>query len=208
MLRVAIAGGALALALWVAAEVGVRLAVPWASNMAETSKAVFLDGLVTLELEAEDMAMAQDWAERNANALQRALASIASEARGAVADTVDAALNAYIILVAVLTMLAFAAGMYSRGLLAILIPLLWWLSGELIPDTADQIASSQPLAIKFSLAALAVSLVIAILSNVLGKRASQRDERECSECFLLADNDARFCKGCGKPLEGDQPLWG
>jgi hypothetical protein len=202
VLGVGIIGLAFALALFVASEVGVRLAVPWSSQMAESGKTTFLAALAATDLAAEDRPMAQAWAERRAAGWQQEIAAVGSEAKSAVADTLDALLDGIIASLVVFTALAFVAGARRRGLIALLFPLLLWVIGELVPDVVGQISAGQSPFVKLSLTALAVSLVIAILSNVLGERAAQRDERECSRCYLLAGKDANFCKECGAPLFG------
>ncbi len=200
VLQVGVIGLTFALALLVAVEVGVWLAVPWSGHVAENGKTGFLAALPASDLAAEDWSMAQAWAQRQAAGLQQNIATVGAEAQSVVVEALDALLVGIILELVVFTTLAFVSGMRRKGLIALLVPLILWLGGELIPDTVGQISAGQSPFVKLSLTALAVSLVIAILSNILGERAAQRDERECQKCYLLAAKDDNFCKTCGTPL--------
>jgi hypothetical protein len=200
VLQVGFIGLALALTLYVASEASIRLAIPWSTNLAERGQADFLAALAAPAIDPEDRAMAQVSAERRIVGFQEELAGIASGARDVVADMVDLLLFSTMSGVVILTVLVFLSGMHRRGLMALMVFLLWWLSGELLPDVLGQISVGQSPVVKLSSAALAVSLVIAILSNILGERAAQRDERECPKCFLLSGKRAPYCSHCRATL--------
>lgn len=89
---------------------------------------------------------------------------------------------------------------YRKGLGALLTWIMVFLTSEFTLEWVDQAISLAPLVTEVSVTALGTSAILAIVSELVGESAPQRDARECPQCFVLADNDAVYCSQCGTRL--------